>query len=516
MKLRFSFRPDELSGKEALVKECLARLYPYSALRIDGQNGILELELPDTVDREMAERTVAAELASVGLHVSLADGASPYDAPPIRMDYKQPRVVKLSTFIISLICVVVATALLSLTLFSSCSLFSVSGPLGQGEEMDEDYALKIGLVDAIFDEYSVYSTDGKLLLDEMLKAYVAATGDRYAAYYTEEEFAALVAENAAQAVGIGISVTNDNGKILIIDVFPGSPAEEAGVLVGDSIVSIGSGENRVLVAEKGYEESLGLLSGTAGSVAEFSVQRGDAEIPFSVARRQVTSRSVRYRVSETDSKVGVVIITSFDIETPAQFKVAMDNLIAAGCERFVFDLRNNPGGDLNAIVAVMSLFLNKGDTITTTTRTDGTTTVYTAKAVNYGGAYEPCSITEEEIGKYRGYPMAVLTNGYTASAAELFTIVMKDYGLASIVGEKTFGKGVYQNIIGLENWGYTGGVRLTVGKYNPPISQNFDGVGIEPTHPVVLSEAAAAKNFYLLTEAEDNQLQAAITAIKPQ
>lgn len=516
MKLRFSFRPDELSGKEAPVRECLARLYPHSALRIDAQNGLLELELPDTVDREMAERTVATELASLGLRVSLADGASPYDAPPIRMDYKQPRVVKLSTFIISLICVVLATALLSLTLFSSCAFFSVGGPLGQGEEMDEDYALKIGLIDALFDKYSVYSTEGKLLLDEMLKAYVAATGDRYAAYYTEEEFDELAAETAAQTVGVGISVTNDNGKILIIDVFPGSPAEEAGVLVGDSIVSIGSGENRVLVADKGYAASLDLLSGVAGSIAEFSVQRGDAEIPFSVTRRQVTSRSVRYRVSETDSKVGVVAITSFDIETPAQLKVAMDSLLTAGCERFVFDLRNNLGGDVKSVVAVMSLFLNKGDTITTTSRIDGEVTVHTAKAVKYSGAYASCSITEAEIGKYRGYPMAVLTNGYTVSAAELFTIVMKDYGLAAIVGEKTFGKGVYQNIFSLSKWGYTGGLRLTVGTYDPPITQNFDGVGIEPTHPVTLSEAAAAKNFYLLTEAEDNQLQAAITAIKPQ
>jgi C-terminal processing protease CtpA/Prc len=164
----------------------------------------------------------------------------------------------------------------------------------------------------------------------------------------------------------------------------------------------------------------------------------------------------------------------------------------------------------------MSLFLNKGDTITTTSRIDGTVTVHTAKAVKYSDAYASCSITEAEIGKYRGYPMAVLTNGYTVSAAELFTIVMKDYGLAAIVGEKTFGKGVYQNIFGLSKWGYTGGLRLTVGTYDPPITQNFDGVGIEPTHPVTLSEAAAAKNFYLLTEAEDNQLQAAITAIKPQ
>ena len=117
---------------------------------------------------------------------------------------------------------------------------------------------------------------------------------------------------------------------------------------------------------------------------------------------------------------------------------------------------------------------------------------------------------------YRGYPMAVLINGNTASAAELFTIVMKDYGLATIVGETTYGKGVYQNIIGLDYWGFTGGLRLTVGNYNPPISQNFDGVGIEPNIPVSLSGDAANKNFYLLTEGEDNQLLAAIAATVPQ
>ena len=125
-------------------------------------------------------------------------------------------------------------------------------------------------------------------------------------------------------------------------------------------------------------------------------------------------------------------------------------------------------------------------------------------------------IKKEDIGKYRGYPMAVLASGSTASAAELFTACLKDYQLATVVGKTTFGKGIMQSIIPLANYGYEGGVRMTVAYYNSPLSDNYQDIGITPDIDIDLDPALANKNVYKITDAEDNQLQRAIEAIRSQ
>lgn len=514
MKLRFTFSPDEMWGKEDAVKAEIVRICPDATVTIDHSCSVIEVTVHGTVDKMTTAQLIERSVLSLGVRLCFGESASFYAPPPIKMP-KAPRTVRLSVFIVSLISVILITSILTLTITTACSLFSTN-TLGTGEEDGEDYARKIALVDQIFEEYSIYDTNGQLLLDEMLKAYVAATGDRYAAYYTAEEFAAVLADNNAQAVGIGIMVVEQSNALLVVFVQPDSPAEAAGVKAGDRIIAVGAGDAQVTLVKDGYDAMLAALTGAADTIAEFSVKRGDEDISFAVTRKAITTHSVIGFVSATDSTVGIVRIMQFDIATPVQFKAEMTKLITAGCTRFVFDVRNNPGGDLNSITAVLSYFLNKGETVVTTTHTDGTETVYRAEAVTYNDSYAACSVSEAEIGMYRGYPMAVLTNGGTASAAELFAAVLKDYQLATVVGETTYGKGVYQNVISLEYWGYSGGLRLTVGYYNPPISKNYDGVGIHPDLPAALPEALAGRHIYLLTEAEDTQLQAAIGATQPQ
>lgn len=511
MKLRFTFSAGELAGKEDDVKSLIFDICPDATVNIDHTHSVLELTLHGAADKMETARLVTRHARQrLGIGLVFADDTATYAPPPIKMP-KQPRTVRLSVFIATLVSVILITSILTLSLVTACSFFRVN-TLGSDGSESEDYVGKISLVDQIFAEYSIYDTNGQLLLDQMLKAYVAATGDRYAAYYTAEEFAAVLADNRAEAVGIGIMVIEQSDCLLVIFVQPDSPAEAAGVLAGDRITAIGTGDAEVTVLANGYDAALSALTGKAGTVAEFTVQRGFDTLPFAVTRAAIVTHSVTGWVSATDAKVGVVRIMQFDTATPVQFKQTMGRLIEAGCERFVFDVRNNPGGDLNSIVAVLSYFLNKGDLVVTTKQTDGTETAFYAQAVVYSDSYAPCSVSESEIGMYRGYPMAVLTNKGTASAAELFTAVLGDYQLAEIVGETTYGKGVYQSIISLEPWGYTGGLRLTVGHYDPPIRENYDGEGIDPTVPAALPEALAGKHIYLLTEAEDTQLQAAIAA----
>ena len=428
--------------------------------------------------------------------------------PPVEVpEMKAGRTVRLPVFVVSLIAAVLAASLLTLT-FSGA--FRKSPTLGT-DAATEDYQGKIALIDEIFTNYSLYDTDGNLLLDRMLKAYAAATGDRYAAYYTAEEFEAMMQDNNAQSVGVGILVTEDAaaGGVRIINVFPGSPAAAAGVQIGDLIVCAGEGEAKITYAENGYELLMQSLKGEEGSTAVFSVLRDGKELTFSVVRARVQTVSVMGRVMTGREKIGVVRILQFDLSTPTQFTAEMEALLAKGCTQFVFDLRNNPGGDLRSVSAILSYFLNKNDLIVSTVTKNGTESKSYVKAVTYNGDYAGCSVSESDIGKYRSLSAAVLINEHSASAAELFTAVLRDYQLTTTVGKTTFGKGILQNIYSLAPYGYSGGIKLTTGYYNPPCGINYHDVGITPDVVAEQRPESAGKNPAFLSDEEDDQLLAA-------
>lgn len=444
--------------------------------------------------------------------------------------------VPLSTLIASILIVLIISGLLAGVVASTAYRYgyvqgtSAFAPDLGGESTDsaeKDAFAELTFLDQFFKAYSYLDLSEVDFLTAVLKAYTEATGDRYAEYYTEEEFEAMLSDNAGEGVGVGISViyapVEINGVsymvLEIITVMPNSPAEAAGVHPGDRVMYVGTGENRKLVEESGYTEAVNSLRGEKGSLAEFTVFRPVGggrfeEIPFSIVRDEYEVQSVEYKISETDPSVGIVRILQFAQKTPRQFSEAMDALLKQGITRFVFDVRNNPGGDLKSINAILSFFLSEGDKLLSTEDRTGNTEKYLVGEVTYSGDYAPCSVSKDDIGKYRGYRMAVLTNGNTASAAELFTATMRDYSLATIVGETTYGKGSMQSIYPLYYWGYEGAVKLTTKHYFPPCGEGYDGIGITPDVAVSLSEEAANTNIYKLAEADDAQLQAALALLK--
>lgn len=388
-----------------------------------------------------------------------------------------------------------------------------------------DYVADLVKLDEVFKAYSYSGYDEEALSEAILKSYIASTGDMYAEYMNAEEYEAYFAENAGEFVGIGISIVETiveiNGytyKVMqVISVFKDSPALEEGVKVGDYIVYAGSGEEKELVDSLGYNEALNRLRGKEGTIAEFTVFRKDKSeisgyeiIEFAIERKKVTTESVIYRVSESDSRVGIVHISSFDQTTAVQFTEAMEALMDKGCEYFVFDVRNNPGGALASIEAVLSYFLNKGDLIIGVEYGDGTTAEDHVVVRNYGSDYEGYNVYPYDIGKYKNVKSIVLTNGNTASAAELFTATFRDYGLAEIVGETTYGKGCMQTIIPLDEYGLEGGLRVTTAMYFSKSREIYHEIGIKPDYEVALSEEALEYNFYLLPESKDAQLLTAI------
>lgn len=427
---------------------------------------------------------------------------------------------------------------------------NIDNPNGDGRE-PVDYTDTFYLIDALFKNFSIFDVDYETAMLAAIRAYVEATGDKYAMFYTPEEYEDMTSENNGDLYGIGVQVIFDyDGYFMeVVLVMPDSPALPH-LQIGDRVTHIIDDGNKIALADiveqnkikakelypsyteeeinntacyETFQYAVSKLKGAEGTYAEFTVLRGAEEIEMKVQRAKVKTVSVTAKTSIRDPKVGIVSISQFDLTTPTQFKECMDSLIASGCDKFVFDLRNNPGGDLASVTAVLSTLLNEGDIVLSTKDSTGKTEVTKVKVLNYGltSGYSTCNVSKSDIGKYRGYEMAVLVNENSASAAELFTSALRDHELAQIVGVKTYGKGSMQSIIDLSYYNgnskeplYFGALKLTTKLYFPPCGIGYDGnIGIEPNYPVELEGIAAETHFYKLTEEIDNQLQKAISIL---
>ena len=346
-----------------------------------------------------------------------------------------------------------------------------------------DYYYQMGYVNEIDEEELIYN---------LMNAYGHSVGDRYSVYYTPEEVDELFNITVGVNVGIVVYVKHlkegDKG-IKILAVMNDSPAKRAGLEVGDIITEV----DGLKVTELGYDDAVAKIAGEKGTNVLITVLRGESQMDFTVTRNEFESQSVFYHKYAPDTSVGVIRIIEFNDGTPSQFKDAVNTLLNSGCKSLVFDVRSNPGGTLDSCVDILDFLLPKGE-IVYITDLDGTVVE-----------------TYYSDGSEIDVPMAVLTDGGTASAGELFTCALKDYGKAVVVGTQTYGKGCMQNIITLPNGG---ALRYTTQMYNPPKSENYDGVGIEPDIKVELDESLSELNYFEITDAQDNQLSTAYNALK--
>lgn len=416
---------------------------------------------------------------------------------------------------------------------------------GSGKE-PVDYYDTLGLISTLFNSFSIFDVDYETAMLSAIRAYVEATGDKYAMFYTPEEFDALMSENSGDLYGIGVQVIFDYKEYFmeIVLIMPDSPAQEH-LQVGDKVTHIYVDGKKIALSDvvannkvkakeiypsytdeeinniacyEAFQYAVANLKGPEGTSAKFSVERDGSEVYMEVTRARVKTVSVTCKTSIKDNTVGIVSISQFDLTTPTQFKECMDKLIKQGCTKFVFDVRNNPGGDLASLVAVASTFLDEGDKILSTKDSSGVVEETTVKVVNYSASssYSTCSVTKSDIGKYKDYDFVVLANENSASAAELFTAVLRDHNLAQIVGVNTYGKGSVQSIVPLQYYGeqYHGALKLTTKLYFPPCGVGYDGgIGIAPNFAVKLEGIAAETHFYKLTEEIDNQLQKAVSLL---
>ena len=355
---------------------------------------------------------------------------------------------------------------------------------------------------AYIDGYFRYHYAGELDDDEIIymvaNGYIAGAGDRFGAYYTADEFDTLLGDVSGSSVGIGVYVTADmeTEGIRISYVMNGGPAYRAGLLPGDIITHVNGTE----VSNLGYYVALDKIKGVEGTEVRLSVLRGNETFEKTLTREKINIESVIYNKHENDSKTGIIRIVEFNNNTAQQFITAVKAAMADGCEQLVFDVRGNPGGTLDSVAEILDFLLPSGKIVT----------------VKYGNGSEPDVIYSDDQGDEfealygKDVRMAVLVNGSTASAAELFSCALKDYGKAILVGEKTYGKGCGQNVLPLYD---NSGLVFTTFLYDPPVSENYNGKGIEPTVKAELSEEAKKKNIFDLKHSEDDQLKAALEAL---
>ncbi|NLK38643.1 MAG: S41 family peptidase [Clostridiales bacterium] len=351
---------------------------------------------------------------------------------------------------------------------------------------------KLRSVDDLFRTYYINEMDEDSIIDGIIAGYVAGSGDKYAAYFNKEDYAAFISDNNAQLQGIGVHViyNADFRAIEVINVMPNSPALEAGVMPGDIIISVGDKS----VATLGYYGAVSAMRGDAGTYAVFTVLRGDdysEQKEFSIERGYVTEQTVISRLYEADPTIGIVRILQFDAGTPGQFIEALETLQSQGAGKFVLDVRYNPGGDLQAICKVLDYLLPEGPIVRTV----------------YKNGQE--NVINSDANEFK-YPMAVLINGSTASAGELFASALKDYNKATLVGVTTYGKGTMQSIIKLAD---DSAVSISVALYNPPFSDNYEGVGVKPDIEIEMPEHLKNVNIYKISDEEDTQLLEAIKVL---
>lgn len=347
---------------------------------------------------------------------------------------------------------------------------------------------KLDQLETIIDERFIEDVDMTALEDAAADAMVTATGDRWSYYIPASQYASYVEQMQNAYVGIGVTIqpSEEPAGLEVVQVTAGGPAEAAGIQVFDVIVEA-EGQN---CSEIGMEETRNIIRGEAGTQVQLTINRQGETLAFTVTREKIDVPVATYEV--LDSGYGLITISNFDSKCAHETIAAIEELMEQNVKGIVFDVRFNPGGYKHELVEVLDYILPEGPLF---------------RSETYDGKTE----TDTSDAGHIEIPMAVLVNGDSYSAAEFFAAALQEYDYAIVVGEKTCGKGYFQNTITLSDGS---AVALSVGKYFTPNGVSLAGVGITPDVTVEVDEDTYAAIYgRALEPSEDPQLQAAISAL---
>jgi len=309
--------------------------------------------------------------------------------------------------------------------------------------------------------------------------------DPYSAYMSPEIFKEMETETSGKFGGLGIEVGMEYGVVKVITPMDDSPADKEGVKAGDYIVKI----NGIQVQGKTLSEAVELMRGPVGSKLEITIRRKGVKkaLVFEITREIIEVKSVKSKI--IDDNIGYIRLTAFNDNSSKQIKNKINEFKKNKINKYVLDLRNNPGGLLSQAVKISNFFLDNGEIVSTKSRKSSENRKYFAKKGDI----------------INGETLVVLINYGSASASEIVAGALKDHKRAILIGENSYGKGSVQSIIPLKN---NGAIRLTISKYYLPSGKSISGTGVTPDIEIIES----SDEFRIGTET-DNQLDFAITLL---
>ena len=340
----------------------------------------------------------------------------------------------------------------------------------------------------LIDEVYLGEVNEEKLIDGAIKGYIEGLNDPYSSYYTKDEMEDIKKETFGNFYGVGVYITTDtvNNQVLILAPIKGSAAEKAGILSGDVITKVDGveykGDQLDIVSSK--------LKGEENSTVEIEILRKGETKTFTITREKVKLNHIESEIK--GQNIGYLKISSFDEECADEFKEKFNELKSQGIKSLIIDLRNNGGGIVDEALNIADMIIEK----------DKTLLITLDKKNNE-------EVIKSENDAIIDMPIVVLTNKNTASASEILAGILKDYQKAKIVGTKTYGKGVIQELMFLTDGT---GIKLTTNEYLTPNRNKINNVGITPDEEVTLPDEVA--NRLNIDEEKDTQLQKAIEILK--
>lgn len=339
---------------------------------------------------------------------------------------------------------------------------------------------KLNAIDSVLESFYFGDVDDETAKDNIYKAYLSSYGDKYTMYYTADEYKALKESTNGKFYGIGaVCQLSGEGGVLLVDVYDNGAGYQAGLRSGDRVVNVDGRD----ITDMELSSAVALIKGDKGTSVTLEVIRGTERLTFSAVRDAVEAKTVSYTL--LDNNIGYLSISQFEEVTTKQFKAAVEDLQSQGMKGLVIDIRNNPGGLLDTVVGMLKYMLPDG------------LIVYTEDKQGNRKEYKGQDNDEFNL------PLAVLVNGNSASASEIFAGAIQDYGKGTIIGTQTYGKGIVQTVKPLTDGS---AIKFTIAKYFTPKGQDIHGKGVTPDMVVEYDTDADV----------DTQLDAAIKNVEAQ
>lgn len=339
---------------------------------------------------------------------------------------------------------------------------------------------KLNAIDSVLESFYFGDVDDETAKDNIYKAYLSSYGDKYTMYYTADEYKALKESTNGKFYGIGaVCQLSGEGGVLLVDVYDNGAGYQAGLRSGDRVVNVDGRD----ITDMELSSAVALIKGDKGTSVTLEVIRGTERLTFSAVRDAVEAKTVSYTL--LDNNIGYLSISQFEEVTTKQFKAAVEDLQSQGMKGFVIDIRNNPGGLLDTVVGILKYMLPDG------------LIVYTEDKQGNRKEYKGQDNDEFNL------PLAVIVNGNSASASEIFAGAIQDYGKGTIIGTQTYGKGIVQTVKPLTDGS---AIKFTIAKYFTPKGQDIHGKGVTPDMVVEYDTDADV----------DTQLDAAIKNVEAQ